>query len=130
MPAFPFPGRSFGLGGKRIGGSSPSMLRVARRIGCLLFTIDFDRNTGVEPLERPAVFLLEIRASDDRALWFFLQGPDVCADDADDPIRWATEWPAIQILTRAGPAEPIQTGNGLTPERVSDIARNTQSILA
>jgi len=96
---------------------------------CLLFTIDFDRDTDVQSLERPHVFLPKVRASDGRALWFFLQGSDVTADDADVAIRWATEWPAFHILTRTGLAERVQTGSGLTPELVSEIARNTEFIL-
>lgn len=77
----------------------------------------------------PFVFLDEAPGSRGKGIWHFLQGPEVSIEDADDAISWASEWPAVHILTRTGLAEGVQSRSELAPELVSALAKNTQFIM-
>lgn len=96
---------------------------------CLLYSPDCDKDPGIDSLGFPFVFLDEAPGARGKAVWHFLQGPHVSVEDADDAIRWASEWPAIHILTRTGLAESVQARSELAPELISELAKNTQFIM-
>jgi hypothetical protein len=95
----------------------------------LFFSVCCEDDPGFSTLGTPVVFVRRNEAPDRKAVWHFLQGPDVTAEAAWEALTDAAEWPAICILTRTGLGGPMEHGRELDTSLVGALAEHTGFIL-
>lgn len=96
---------------------------------CLFFSVWFDHDPGYSEVRTPYLLAGGPAAEKGLAVWYFLQGPLVTIDEADEALADSSEWPAICILTRTGLGKPIVPKVELDENLIRTIAENTQFIM-